>query len=346
MTLSLDAQVRDPDLLQRIAEAPSFVRSTVASSCEREQQRRDRLASLPHGQRRRVLTHQLLHEKDGVQRQDLRHIHSVLAICALPYTRQPITTRTWEREQGQMKLMVQAGTLAGKNGKWEDQPLPYGSRARLMLLHTCSEALRQKSPVIEIEDSLTGFIRAMGFAATGGKNGTITSFKQQINALASCTMRIGLWDAHGSKTVTTQPFTSLEVFFSKDSNQRTLWPSTLTFSQDFYQTLTKHALPINMHAVKAFSSSPRKLDILFWLGYRLNSLERPMTISWDSLRDQFGAGYGRSDNFRRDFAQEIHQIMEVFPKLPAKVSEVGFTLAPGSSEALAIPVKSPKGRKL
>lgn len=346
MTLSLDAQVRDPDLLQRIAEAPSFVRSTVASSCEREQQRRDRLASLPHGQRRRVLTHQLLHEKDGVQRQDLRHIHSVLAICALPYTRQPITTRTWEREQGQMKLMVQAGTLAGKNGKWEDQPLPYGSRARLMLLHTCSEALRQKSPVIEIEDSLTGFIRAMGFAATGGKNGTITSFKQQINALASCTMRIGLWDAHGSKTVTTQPFTSLEVFFSKDSNQRTLWPSTLTFSQEFYQTLTKHALPINMHAVKAFSSSPRKLDILFWLGYRLNSLERPLTISWESLRDQFGAGYGRSDNFRRDFAQEIHQIMEVFPKLPAKVSEVGFTLAPGSSEALAIPMKSPKGRKL
>lgn len=345
MTLSLDAQVRDPDLLQRIEEAPPFVRSTVASSCEREQQRRDNLASLPHGKRRRVLTHHLLHEKDGVQRQDLRHIHSVLAICALPYTRQPITTRTWEREQGQMKLMVQAGTLAGKNGKWEDQPLPYGSRARLMLLHTCSEALRQKSPVIEIEDSLTGFIRAMGFAATGGKNGTITSFKQQINALASCTMRIGLWDAHGSKTVTTQPFTSLEVFFSKDSNQRTLWPQTLTFSQEFYQTLTKHALPINMHAVKAFSSSPRKLDILFWLGYRLNSLERPMTVSWESLRDQFGAGYGRSDNFRRDFAQEIHQIMEVFPKLPAKVTEVGFTLAPGSSEALAIPVRSPKGRK-
>jgi hypothetical protein len=215
-----------------------------------------------------------------------------------------------------------------------------------MLLHTCSEALRQKSPVIEIEDSLTGFIRAMGFAATGGKNGTITSFKQQINALASCTMRIGLWDDHGSKTVTTQPFTSLEVFFSKNPDQRTLWPSTLTFSQDFYQTLTKHALPINLHAVKAFSSSPRKLDLLFWLGYRLNSIERPVTISWEGLRDQFGAGYGRSDNFKRDFAQEIEQIKEVFPKLPAKVTEMGFTLAPGSSEALAIPMKVPKGRKL
>lgn len=345
MTLDL-AQIRDADLVQRVAEATPFLRESIVSSCAHEQQRRDRLAALPKGQRRRVVTKQLLQEKDGVQRQDLRHIHSVLAICALPYTRQPITTRTWERQQGQMKLMVSAGTLAGRDGKWEDQPLPYGSRARLMLLHTCSEALRQKSPVIEIEDSLTGFIRAMGFAATGGKNGTITSFKQQINALASCTMRIGLWDEHGSKTVTTQPFTSLEVFFSKNPDQRTLWPSTLTFSQDFYQTLTKHALPINLHAVRAFSGSPRKLDILFWLGYRLNSLERSVTISWEGLRDQFGAGYGRSDNFRRDFAQEIEQIKEVFPKLPAKVSEAGFTLAPGSSEALAIPMKVPKGRKV
>jgi Plasmid encoded RepA protein len=125
-------------------------------------------------------------EQRGGERENLRHIHSVLALCGLPYTQQPVTKRDWESKNGKMSLKVFAGQLMSpETGHWVDQPLPYGSRARLMLLHTCSEAILQKSPTIEIQDSLTGFIKAMGFAVTGGKNGTLTSFKQQVNALAA-----------------------------------------------------------------------------------------------------------------------------------------------------------------
>jgi len=243
-----------------------------------------------------------------------------------------------------MSLLVQAGKLRSpEDGKWVDQPLPFGSRARLLLMHTCSEAIRQKSAEIEIEDSLTGFIKSMGFPVTGGKNGTLNSFKQQVNALAACTMRIGLWDGDHAKTISTQPFTSIDVWFPTNANQKMLWPSTVTFSQEFYATLRKHALPVNIHAVKAFAGSPRKLDMLFWLGYRLTTLDRPLNISWEALKQQWGQGYSRNNNFRRDFAQEIAEIKEVFPKLPVKVSEDGFIIQLGTSEVLAIPhVKSRK----
>lgn len=335
--------VRDPDLLKKIADAASFIRPSVVSQCEYQQRERDKLSALSSVKRRRVTTSTKLHEENGIQRQDLRHIHSVLAICSLPYTRQDISVREWQRKQGRMNLMVSAGKLLGRDGTWEEQPLPYGSRARLLLLHTCSEALRQESPVIEIEDSLSAFMRAMGLAVTGLKNGTLTSFKQQINALAACKMQIGMWEERGTKTVNTQPFAAIDVWFPKTASQQMLWPSTLTLSQDFYQTLTKHALPVNMHAVRAFAGSSRKLDLLFWLGYRVNGAERPVAISWEMLQEQFGWGYSRVDNFKRDFVREIAEIKEVFPKLPVKFSEVGVTISPGATEVLAIPTK---GRKI
>ena len=338
------SSIRDADLLQEISTAPDFLRRMTAERCEKEQARRDQIAALPMAQRRRLETRHALEEKGGGERENLRHIHSVFALCSLPYTAQPLHVREWEKKQGRMSLSVSAGKLVSPlDGSWIDQPLPYGSRARLLLLHTCSEAIKQKSPVVEIDDTLTGFIRAMGFKVTGGKNGTLTSFKQQINALAACTMRIGVWDGSNAKTISTQPFSSIDVWFPTSPGQRLLWPSTITFSQEFYTTLTKHALPVNVHAVRAFAGSPRKLDILFWLGYRFNSIDKPLPISWNALQEQFGSGYSRTNNFRRDFADEIREIKEVFPKLPIKFSDDGMTVWPGSTEILAIPAKTRKG---
>lgn len=332
--------VRDSDLLQRIADSSKFMREVITRQCEEEQDRRDAIASLPAGERRRARTRAAIAEEGGADRDNLRHIHSVLAICSLPYTRQASDVREWSSKQGKMSLLVTAGKLMSpESGEWVDQPLPYGSRARLLMLHTCSEAIRQNSPVVEIEDSLTGFIRSMGFAVTGGKNGTLTSFKQQINALAACKMQIGLWDGSRSKTVNTQPFSAIDVWFPTAPQQKMLWPSTVTFSQDFFNTLTKHALPINARAVRAFAGSPRKLDMLFWLGYRLHALNEPLKISWEALQEQWGINYSRASNFKRDFVKEINEIKEVFPKLPVKIHEKGCTISPGATEVLAIPAK-------
>jgi hypothetical protein len=336
---TLGEGVHDADLLQRVEAArgtPGFM--FVVKECELTQERRDRLAGLPRDARRRAETRTLFENKPPA-RDDLRHIHSVLAICGLPYTRQPVEVREYERNQGRMSLIVEAGKLRSPDGQWVAQPLPYGSRARLLLLHLCSEAIRQKSAVIEIEDSLTGFIRSMGFAVTGGKNGTINSFKNQVNALAACHMRIGLWDGQRAKTVNTQPFTSIDVWFPPSADQKMLWPSTVTFSHEFFTTLTSHALPINVHAVRNFAGSPRKLDMLFWLGYRLNTLREPLHISWDALKEQWGQGYSRTNNFRRDFAKEIAEIKETFPKLPVRFDDTGVKIDPAQPDVLALPVR-------
>jgi hypothetical protein len=271
--------VRDADLVARLEAARGKAGfEFVQRQCRFEQEARDKTLLLPRDARRRLSKREKL-EAAAADRQNLRHIHSVLAICGLPYTRQAIEVREFERNQGRMSLVVEAGKLRTPDGRWELQPLPYGSRARLLLLHLCSEAIRQKSAVVEIEDSLTAFIRAIGFPVTGGKNGTLTSFKTQVNALAACHMRIGVWDGQRSKTVNTQPFSSIDVWFPNSADQKMMWPSTITFSHEFFSTLVSHALPVNVDAIKVFAGSPRKLDMLFWVGYRLHSLQEPLRIS-------------------------------------------------------------------
>jgi hypothetical protein len=301
------------------------------------------LAAMPRDTRRRAIIREVI-ENTPPNRKDLQHIHSTLAICGLPYTRQALDVREYKSKQGEMSLMVQAGQLISPDDEWIPQPLPYGSRARLLLLHLCTQALHQQSPTIEIEDSLTAFVRAMGFSDSGGPRGDLTAFKQQLNALAACTLRIGVSNGVKARTITTAPFSALDVWFPSDPRQRILWPSTITFSREFFDTLSQHALPANTHAVRAFAGSPRKLDLYFWLIYRLNVTKDPLRITWASVKAQFGAGYARERAFRTAFAEDVAHLKQVFPKLQLALDDNGLTLQPASPEVLAVPAPS-SGRK-
>jgi Plasmid encoded RepA protein len=335
--LDLAAKPLDTDLQAELDAARSgFTYEFTARAIAEKQRQRDKLAAMPRDTRRRALVRQSFEEVLPTA-EDLRHIHSVLAICSLPYSRQAPDVRRFERRQGRMSLVLEAGELQSPDGAWVPQPLPYGSRARLLLLHLCSEAIRQNSPTIDIEDSLSAFIRSMGYEVTGGKNGSITAFKAQVNALAACSMKIGVWNGERARTIRTVPFDSLDVWFPVNADQRILWPSTITFSQAFFDTLKQHALPTNTRAVRVFANSPRKLDLLFWLGYRLKHIQKPLRIGWDALKEQFGQDIGRDRRFRADLAADLAHLNDVFPKLAINLDDTGLTLLPCSPTALAIP---------
>lgn len=242
-----------------------------------------------------------------------------------------------------MSLAVYAQHLPNAEGKLVSQPLPWGPKARLILMHLCSEAIRQKSATIELADTFTAFVREMGFAKSAGERGTHTAFREQLNALAACSMRVTAWGGSVVKTKSFSPIEDFELWLSADPNQRSLWPSKLTFSPAMYESLQKHALPVNVQAVRAFAGSARKLDLYFWLGYRLHNIERPLHISWNALAQQFGEGFARQRDFQRQLKEELDHIAEVFPKLPLRLTEQGITLQPAGPEVLALP--KPKPRK-
>lgn len=342
MTQPTEPLIRDPDLLAELESLPKGQFSEFAiRQLEEKQRKRDELALLPREKRRRLATRESLAERRP-ELPDLRHIHSVLAICGLPYRRQPLDAREYERKQGQMKLIVEAGSLTSpEDGHKVQQPVPFGPKARLLMMHLCSEAVRQKSPTIQIADNLTAFMREMGFPATGGKKGTLHAFKEQLNSLAAARMTIAVWNGERSKQRYIQPFSEVDVWLPLNPEERMLWPTTLTFSLDFYESLKKHALPLNAQAVRAFAGSARRLDLYFWLGWRLNSLDAAKAISWQALAEQFGSDYDRLDNFRRDFSADLKAIQDVFPKLPTKLTEGGLLISGAGPDILALPEHKP-----
>ena len=352
-----ESLIRDSDLRERLedARAKRFAFDTMAKVLLSEQQKRDEAAAaaltrkaqldaMPREQRRRVLTRDALKSAPPVLA-DIRHIHSVLAICGLPYERLPIDVRDYERKQGNMAIDVTAGFLRDPDGNKILQPLPFGPKARLILMHLCSEAIRQKSATIEIADSFTAFVRDMGFSDSGGKKGPLTAFKEQLNALAACTIRVSAWNGERSRTKTFVPLEEVDIWLSDNPAQRSLWPSTVTFSQAMFESLQRHALPVNAQVVKALAGSARKLDLYFWLGWRIFNIDAPLQLGWGSLSAQFGQGFARDRKFREKFAEEVRHIQEVFPKLPLKLDENGLRIEPADPAALALPTPRPASKR-
>lgn len=330
--------IRDADLLTELEAARgSFGFEFRVRALADQQRERDRLAALGREQRRRVLVRRDLEETKPVL-DDMRHIHSVLAICGLPYRRLPPDVRDFERKQGNMALDVSAGFLRDPDGNKILQPVPFGPKARLILMHLCSEAIRQKSATIDIADTFTGFVRDLGFPDSGGKRGPLTAFKEQLNALSACTMRMSVWTGERVRTRTITPIEEIDLWLAANPDQRSLWPSTVTFSPSMYESLKRHALPVNVKAVRAFAGSARKLDLYFWLGYRMHNIDRELVISWQALAEQFGDGYTRDRAFKHDFDQALADIKDVFPKLPVTLDENGIRLLPADADALALPV--------
>ncbi|WP_262031325.1 replication protein RepA [Microvirga sp. Mcv34] len=352
------AMIRDADLLLEVERARGhFMFKTIVEHIAHKQEQRDaqqaqqsaveaRRAAMSRDQRRRDAVREVIETTPSTP-ENIQHIHSVLALCGLPY-REPKGEREFFREYGRNTLSIMAGRLKNpKTGQMEVQGLPYGPKARLVLLHLCTEAVRQRSARIEVADSLSGFIKQMGFPVTGGERGTLRQFKEQLNRLAACTMQIGLWDgASRSSTLNVPPFRQLDIWLTGNSDQGLLWSNTVQFHADFYDNLIQHALPVDIRAARAFSGSARKLDMLFWLGYRLRTVHRPLKLTWDNLHQQFGSDNASIRSFKQAFKGDLAHIKEVFPRLRVSLDDAGMLLLPTDPGELLVQPKRQKVEKL
>ncbi len=260
--------------------------------------------------------------------EDLAFTHSVLAQTSLPTSKPPEGTLRWERRQGLATLLVVAGEAMDPHTQLFTQlPLPYGPKARLLLMHLNSEAVRRQSPIIPVEDSMTAFFRRLMGRAQDGRQ--IRMLKSQLSALAAATFRMGIMQGEDRAVqVDTKVVSAFDLWFPKDESQRVLWPSTLRLSLDYYDSLTRFAVPLDERAIAALAHSAMALDIYCWLAQRLHriSVGRPQFITWVALYDQFGQGYREIRKFRRDFLRLLGQVKAAYPAARLSDDRRGMTL--------------------
>lgn len=336
--MSEEIPITDEDLLERLASVeglPGY--DGVLHGVRQMQAERNQQRGLSPVRRRRAKAATAITERRPTD-DDCHHIHSVLALCGLPYRRPPDGTRDYLQEYGRNSLVVTSGYLKNPmTGRMEPQGLPYGPKARLLLLHICTMAIRQKSARIEIAGSMSAFIRELGFPVTGGQRGTLVQFKEQLNRLAAARMQLGLWEGARTTTINAQPVDSFDIWLPQDADQQVLWSSTLQLDERFYRSLRAHALPVDVRLLRAFSQSARQIDIVLWLGYRLRNLKRAYPIRWATLQAQFGSGVKSQRKFRQSFAADLKAVQEVLPGLEVKLTEDGLMLKPCDTDKLFVP---------
>jgi hypothetical protein len=253
--------------------------------------------------------------------------HSVLCQTCMPYRDPGEDVRIWNRRNGIVHLEIQAVRVLdpGKD-EFVDVGLPFGPKPRLVLYHLNAEALRTQSPVIELEDSLTAFVKRTLGLDPGGRN--IKTVKHQLSRLAAADFRIGAKQGNHAVTIKSTIIEGLELWTPHDAHQRTLWPTTIQFSSKYFESLMNHAVPLNEQAVSRISHSAMALDIYTWLAQRLHRVQpnQSALVSWDALREHFGQGYARIRDFRRVFEQTLRQVKLVYPEALFSTDQDGMHL--------------------
>ena len=247
--------------------------------------------------------------------------HSVLCQTSMPYRNPGDDIRLWERMNGIVHLEIQAGrALNPETSKFVDVGLPFGPKPRLVLYHLNAEAIRTRSPVIELEDSLTAFVRRTLGLDAGGRNirpsrSNSPGSPQPTSASAP--------SRRATPSPSRAPSSRGSNSGRRDTRQLVLWPTTIQFSDKYFQSLVNHAVPLNEMAVARLAHSAMALDIYAWLAQRLHRVKprKPAIVPWVSLHAQFGQGYGRICDFKREFRDQLRAVKAVYPE--ARLSEDG-----------------------
>ncbi len=253
-------------------------------------------------------------------------LHTVQCQCGIPYKNPGDAVREWDRKQGNASLRIEAGSaIDPQTGAFKRLGLPYGEKPRLVLIHLATEAVRTGSPVVDVEGSMTAFARSLGIETNGYH---LKGLKEQLARLAAATIRMGVVEAGRAVQVNTQIITAFDLWFPKQPDQRVLWPSTVRLSHEYFESLGRHAVPLDHRAVAALSGSAMALDAYVWLAQRLHRVpcRKPQFVSWAGLHEQFGQGFARVLDFRRRFLHTLRQVLATYADAHVEADERGLTL--------------------
>jgi hypothetical protein len=137
------------------------------------------------------------------------------------------------------------------------------------------------------------------------------------------------------------------IWYSRNVNQTMLpggWENEIVLSDEFFHEVTAHAIPTDLEAAKALSSSPAVLDLFIWLSYRCFTAKGPDSIPLFGelgLVGQLGSlEYARPRKFREKLERWLDLVRALWPDCPARVTADGNSLLIQPAVALA-PKESP-----
>ena len=180
----------------------------------------------------------------------------------------------WEKRGHRVTLLVTPGQMKGRDGKAEFIGVPYGARARMILLYLRTQAIRTGSREVELGRSMRDWLGRMGMS-WGGNTGR--ALREQAARIAACNLRFS-WEGDDADGWVRGGFVKSGLRFhdrtGRDDRQPSLWEDRVVLDETFYDALRRHPVPLREAALRELADRSLSLDIYIWLAYRLHTFDQ------------------------------------------------------------------------
>jgi hypothetical protein len=178
-------------------------------------------------------------------------------------------------------------------------------------------------------------MRSVGVGVTGGRSGSLARFRNQAVRLLATTIS---WSGSAARAGVAG---DAEISARIASGSLTWWSTAraqrapcapeggcLVLSQEFFQELVAHPVPVDRRVLRALTSS-FAFDLYAWTTWRVSRLRRPMSIPWQELALQFGSQERALRNFRVETRRALERVRVFYPRLRFEVTREALRLFPG-----------------
>jgi hypothetical protein len=245
--------------------------------------------------------------------------YSGFALTSLPH--KPQSQLVWRREGHNLTLLLESG----RDRLGKALGLPHGSYARFILLFLQTEAVRTGSREIELGRSMRVWLGSMGLSIGGTTYKMVT---EQARRISGCRLTFYA-DKDRRELMRHGGFVDGAIsMYGNTDDQPALWQERVLLNEEFYRALRDHPVPVSETALRAIGPRSMVIDVYIWMAYRLHALRKDVEVSWPAVYSQFGPGYSRLRDFRRDFIRALELAVAAYPEARVGLGERGVVLRP------------------
>jgi hypothetical protein len=271
-------------------------------------------------------------------------VYANLALTALPHRdpRRSGECASWRQSRDELTFEFFTGYYA--NGT--PVGIPFGSKARLILIHCLTAAIGSGSPIVSLGESSNRWIRQINGDAIGGR--TYQQFSHQCLRLSTCAVRVTKGKPEREQGESLDERTWLmptDVRFHeaiiKDpqilapdpwyAGRRRMRSPAGTLNRSFYDNYGHSPIPIRRSVLGRIANNCTAIDLYIWLSGSLPTLHESTLIPWSTLTEMFGGGYGSQRHLRMALAQTLRRIEPLCPMVGIEQLQEGWRLAPRES---------------
>ena len=281
---------------------------------------------------------------------DVSYMSKSLCLSGLPLRRQfvrdPVTRKTLEpqreitsfsRTDDRFALHISADSfqLPDKDGKRSvpfQMGLPYGARARLLILWMTTQARLSGSRWLTI-GRITDWLEEAGITPHPD---AAEAAKEQLLRLAFCRFKMMLADQGRQQTVFhSNQLISSAIFQSEDLENyaageiaKVRFPAGIELSEESFKTFTgSNVIPVSTSQLRQISNNAMSIDLFLYFNYKLPLITPGSTelFAWKALIRQFGNGE-TPKRFRYVFEDSIKHSLKAYTGADVEICDEGLLM--------------------